>query len=45
MTFTGKNTDFKVVWDCSLQAYNVFYKGNNMNIVKYKFSDVKTYLD
>lgn len=45
MVFIGKNTDFKVIWDCSDQNYEVFYKEKSMNIKKEKFIDVQSYLN
>lgn len=42
--FIGKNPDFKVIWDCNAQEYIVYYKGKFV-VKKYKFSDVKSYLD
>lgn len=40
----GKNTDFVVVFDAHTQKYNVYYKGNLL-ISKYRFVDVKSYLN
>jgi len=45
MTFTGKNPDYIVIWDCNRQSYTVYYKGNKLVPEKYKFSDVKSYLN
>jgi len=45
MTFIGKNTDFKVVWNCSKQRYTVYKNDKFLIGNKYKFSDVKSYLD
>lgn len=45
MTFTGKNTDFVVIFNCSEQSYKVYYKDNYMNIMKYKYSDIASYLN
>ena len=44
MLFIGKNTDFVAIWNCQEQCYTV-YKNNNFIIKKYKFSDIKSYLD
>jgi len=44
MIFTGKNTEFKVVWDCSKQTYTVYYKGKYF-ITGYGFADIKSYLN
>lgn len=44
MTFTGKNTSFKAVWDCRLQSYSVYYK-DKLIAIKYRFSDIRSYLN
>lgn len=44
MIFTGKNTDFKAIWDCQKQYYDV-YKNDRFLIRKFRFSDIKSYLD
>jgi len=43
--FIGKNTDFVVIWNCNLQHYSVYYKNEILCHPKYKFSDVKSYLN
>lgn len=45
MEFIGKNTDFRVVFNPSSQAYKVFHKDRDMGFTKYKFSEVSTYLN
>jgi len=40
----GKNKDFFALWDCEKQQYKV-YKGSTYLITKYRFEDVKTYLN
>ena len=44
MTFIGKNTDFKAIWDCSLQSYTVYYK-NRYFTTEYRKRDIETYLN
>ena len=45
ITFIGKDTAFKVVWNCSAQSYTV-YKDNQVLVAnKFKFSEVQPYLD
>lgn len=44
MIFTGKNTDFKVIWNCAEQSYSV-YKNNKFIVRKFRYSDIKCYLD
>lgn len=41
---TGKNTDFKAIWDCNSQSYSV-YKSGKFVIRQFRFADVKSYLD
>lgn len=45
MVFIGKNTNFKVIWSCDNQNYEVFYKGNSLGVKKHKFSDIQSYLN
>lgn len=40
----GIKDDFTVYFDCYNQVYNVF-KNNKLLIKKYRFSDVKSYLN
>lgn len=42
--FYGKNSDFKVVWDCNKQTYFVYKKGVLL-IKLFRFADVKNYLN
>ena len=44
MIFTGKNTDYEAVWNCSKQSYTIYYK-NRYFMTKYKFSDIQSYLN
>lgn len=45
MIMIGKNTDYKIVFNCESQAYTVYYKDNFLIGNKFKFQDVKSYLD
>jgi len=45
MTFTGKNTDFTAIFDCNQQCYTVYYKGKVLVTNKYRFREIKSYLD
>ena len=42
--FCGKNKDFNAVFCPNKQEYVVYYKGNVL-VKKYKFSEVKNYLN
>ena len=47
---TGKNPDFKVIWNCSRQTYTVqkfsaIFGGYRFITVKFAFKDIKSYLD
>ena len=42
--FIGKNPRFKVIWNFSNQSYTV-YKNNIFLILKYRYSDIKCYLN
>lgn len=44
MIFTGKNTDFIAIWNCNSQSYSV-YKNKKFLIKKFRYADVKSYLD
>jgi hypothetical protein len=44
MIFFGKNKDFNALFDTKKQVYVVYYKGNVLT-KKYKFSDIKGYLN
>ena len=44
MIFTGKNTDFIAIWNCAEQSYTV-YKNNKFIVKKYKFSEIRSYLN
>lgn len=44
MKFTGKNKDFVAYWNCECQCYTIYYKGN-VFAIKYRFREVKTYLN
>jgi hypothetical protein len=43
--FTGRNPDYVVEWDCSRQSYTVFYRQRPLGIVRYKYSDIQSYLN
>ena len=45
MTLIGKNTDFKVVFDSNTQCYTVYKKDKLLITNKFKFVDIKSYLD
>lgn len=45
MTFIGKDSNFVVVWNCSNQFYTVYKSGKMIVTEKYKFSDIKSYLE
>jgi len=42
--FIGKNKQWVVVWNCRKQAYTVFLN-NKYFVTKYRFNDVKSYLN
>ena len=44
MIFTGKNPDFKAIWDCNSQSYTV-YKSGKFLVRKFRYADIKSYLD
>ena len=44
MEFTGKNKLFTVIWNCGKQTYTV-YKNNKYLTIKFRYNDVKSYLN
>lgn len=44
MLFTGKNTDFTAIWNCSKQQYTVFKSGKYLGTF-YRFAEVRNYLN
>lgn len=44
MTFTGKNPDFTVTWDCAKQTYFVYKSGKLLRKV-FSFKEAKNYLN
>jgi hypothetical protein len=40
----GKNTDFRVVWNFNRQHYKV-YKNNKHLVTRYRWDDIKSYLN
>lgn len=45
MKLIGENKGFKIYFDCQNQVYNVYKDGEFLIGNKYKYSDVKCYLD
>ena len=45
MKLVGKNKGFKVFFDCTNQVYNVFKDNKFLIGNKFRFRDVKCYLD
>lgn len=45
MKLIGKNTDFTAIFDTTAQCYTVYYKGKFLIGNKYKYSEIKSYLD
>ena len=45
ITFVGVNQNFIVIFNPTYQHYKVYYKGNDIGITKYKYSDIQSYLN
>jgi hypothetical protein len=45
MILVGENKGFQIYFDCNNQVYNVFKDSKFLIGKKYKYSDVKSYLD
>ncbi len=45
MVLIGENKGFKIYFDCNNQIYNVFKDDKFLIGGKYKYSQVKTYID
>jgi hypothetical protein len=45
MKLIGKDPNFTAFFDADLQFYTVFYKGEILVTEKYKYSDIKSYLE
>lgn len=45
MTLTGKDKSFKVVFNCGTQCYTVLKDNKVLITNKFKFSDIKSYLE
>ncbi len=43
-TFIGKNKNYIAYFYCNLQRYEVYYK-NRLVAIKYRFRDIKNYLN